>query len=188
MRGLQGVLMMMNGWHAVVFPGDSGDFDGLVPEPPPLVNKVLPEMYDKSGVPEWYRRGADVAELIEAASVLDWVADAGGEVRPGSLKLPPPPPETESTTDEKQDSNHQQQTAQAPAPPPTSSNTPNTATANGMDSMMVTDHNHAVGMDNLTIAVREKRSWMPFIIDDRLPPIGLIRIIVICCCFAGYGR
>ena len=118
-------------------------------------------MYDKACVPEWYRRGADVSELIDAASGLDWTADTGGEVRPGSLKLPPPPPPTdpESATDQPQDNNHQQQGAQAPAPPPASGNTPLAApaTSNGMDTMDFSESAAAVGMDNLTIAVSTGR-------------------------------
>lgn len=38
----------------------------------------MPDMYDKAGVPDWYRRGADVGELLNAAAELDWTADSGG--------------------------------------------------------------------------------------------------------------
>lgn len=37
-------------------------------------------MYDKAAVPEWYRRGADVGELLNAAAELDWTADTGGKI------------------------------------------------------------------------------------------------------------
>jgi hypothetical protein len=45
----------------------------------PTISKIAPDMYVRCAVPEWFRRGGDLEELLTEAGVLDWLSDNGGE-------------------------------------------------------------------------------------------------------------
>jgi hypothetical protein len=50
-------------------------------EPLPRLAKITPEMYSRCGVPEWFKKGADLDELLTEAASVDWAADNGGDAR-----------------------------------------------------------------------------------------------------------
>lgn len=68
-------------------PGEGSNAEGqveskeneIVAEPLPILNKITPEVYEKCAVPDWYRRGGDIEELLNEASSVDWLADNGGK-------------------------------------------------------------------------------------------------------------
>lgn len=64
--------------------GDGGsdhDAESSLGEPLPTLAKVTPEMYVRCGVPEWFKKGGDIDELLTEAAGVDWRLDSGGDAR-----------------------------------------------------------------------------------------------------------
>ncbi|GAB5030036.1 sant myb domain protein [Nannochloropsis oceanica] len=64
--------------------GDGGsdqDAESSLGEPLPTLARVTPEMYTRCGVPEWFKKGGDIDELLIDAAGLDWRSDSGGDAR-----------------------------------------------------------------------------------------------------------
>ena len=64
--------------------GDGGsdhDAESSLGEPLPTLARVTPEMYARCGVPEWFKKGGDIDELLAEAAGVDWRLDSGGDAR-----------------------------------------------------------------------------------------------------------
>lgn len=64
--------------------GDGGsdhDAESSLGEPLPTLARVTQEMYTRCGVPEWFKKGGDIDELLMDAAGIDWRIDSGGDAR-----------------------------------------------------------------------------------------------------------
>ncbi len=61
--------------------GENGDDAESTAEPLPTLARVTPDMYTACGVPEWFKKGGDIDELLAEAASVDWRTDTGGDAR-----------------------------------------------------------------------------------------------------------